>query len=298
MPGIELVDASEAGGLPLDEVLNGRVVVVRKALDYLGVLEPLRRATFGAIAEIAPGRAAAEVEERGLEHLHEVLDVVGVAAVRTCLETRLLPAAHDMTKALLALLSPQPTPLYLGKHFGVRVMVPHEAIDADRASYGGLQGFMIPRGPHVDSWFNTGVNSVNLWIAIGWVRRGNGILIFPEAYRRDLRRSGESVHPDERLGAALNVEMEPGDVLVFAADHLHSTEPNVTNETRYVLTRRLSVGAPKYSRLGNGWVPYYDTRLLGTPLESVASLRSRCTSSCFRQWLRVSGRSVLDSVAR
>lgn len=95
----------------------------------------------------------------------------------------------------------------------------------------------------------------------------------------------------------MRFEMEPGDILLFAGDHLHSSEPNTTDETRYVLTKRLSLGAPRYNPRGSGWVPYYDTRLLGTALQSLASLRSRASAGYARNLARAIRSRVIGNRA-
>src|SRR4051794_16743864 len=44
-------------------------------------------------------------------------------------------------------------------------------------------GFMTPHGPHLDSWFSQATNTINLWMALGRVIPGNGIVFFPAEAR-------------------------------------------------------------------------------------------------------------------
>lgn len=280
------VRASHAVNISLQEALSGQMFLVRGALQHCGMLEPVRQMTFSAVAETVSSRIAHDLANRGLEQLHTLVTLPQASAVRSALETRLMPLSAPMALAFLDLLARQSAPIYLCKHFGVRIMMPQDAIAAYRSALEDAIGFMLPHDLHMDSWYNTGVNSINLWIAVSRVRRGNGLLIYPEVYGKEIEWRGGSIDPDARLGTPVNFEMEAGDVLVFAGDHLHSSEPNVTNETRYVLTKRISLGAPRYSMQGNGWVPYYDTRLLGTALEPLASLRSRLSLSYTRTRFR------------
>ncbi|MGH8883608.1 MAG: phytanoyl-CoA dioxygenase family protein [Egibacteraceae bacterium] len=282
--------ASNTLNLSLQEVLSGRIFLVKEALQRCDLLKPVRETTFRVFAETVSLRVARDLEGRGLEQLHALVTPPQASTARSILETRLRQIANQMTMAFVEMLSRKNSPLYLCKHFGVRIMMPENAIAAYRAQFEDQKGFMIPRGPHMDSWFNTGVNSLNLWIAISRVRPGNGLLIYPDAYGQQVQRHGDSIDPDAPVGAPINFEMEPGDVLVFASDHLHASESNVTDETRYVLTKRLSLGAPRYSPQGDSWVPYYDTRLLGTALEPLASLRSRASSGYARDCLRTARR--------
>jgi phytanoyl-CoA dioxygenase PhyH len=266
--------------LSLREVLAGRIVIVVGWLRRHGMLEVVRRETFSALADAASPHSAQEVERRGLEQLHTVVTPAQVSAARTILETRLRPIATRIALAFAASLSRQRSPLYLGHHSGVRIMLPEQTILTHRTALAELTGFMVPHDLHRDSWYNTSINSINLWMAISRVRKGNGLLVFPDAYRQDARQQ------DTPVGRPLNFEMEPGNILLFAGDHLHSSEPNATDETRYVLTKRLSLGTPRYNPRGSGWVPYYDTRLLGTALQPLASLRSRATAGYARNLAR------------
>jgi hypothetical protein len=283
--------------LSLAEVLAGRIAVVAGWLSRHGMLDEVRRETFGALAEAASPGIAREVERRGLEWLHTVVTAPQAAAVRTVLETRLRPVATRIALAFAASLPRQRAPVYLGHHSGVRIMLPEDAIRTHRTAFTELTGFMVPHDLHRDSWYNTGVNSVNLWVAISRVRKGNGLLIFPDGYPRDARRRDSLASPDVPVGPPLHFELAPGDILLFAGDHLHASEPNTTDQTRYVLTKRLSLGAPRYHPRGSGWVPYYDTRLLGTALQPLAALRSRLSAGYARDLARTVRSRVIGTRA-
>jgi ectoine hydroxylase-related dioxygenase (phytanoyl-CoA dioxygenase family) len=276
--------------LSLHEILVGRIVIVTGWLRRQGMLEVVRRETFGALADAASPDTAQEVEHRGLERLHTVVTPAQASATRTILETRLRPIATRIALAFATSLSRQRSAVYLGHHSGIRIMLPEQTIVTHRAAFEELTGFMVPHDLHRDSWYNTGVNSINLWMAISRVRKGNGLLVFPDAYRPGPRRhSVLATSPTdvaEPVGEPMRFDMEPGDILLFAGDHLHSSEPNTTDETRYVLTKRLSLGAPRYNPRGSGWVPYYDTRLFGTALQPLASLRSRASAGYARNLAR------------
>jgi ectoine hydroxylase-related dioxygenase (phytanoyl-CoA dioxygenase family) len=171
-------------------------------------------------------------------------------------------------------------------------MMPEDVVAQYRAMLVREAGFMTPHGPHLDSWFSQGRNAVNLWMAIGRVSPGNGLLFYPKRYGEGLRRVGEAGDPAQYVGRPGGVCLEPADTLVFHGDHLHATEVNITDETRFVLTTRISLGPPRYRHRGTGWVPYYDLRLLGTPLRRFASLRSRLTISAARQAIGAARRAI------
>ncbi|MFD3658822.1 phytanoyl-CoA dioxygenase family protein [Streptomyces sp. NPDC058620] len=275
---------SPLGG-PLRQVVDeGRLLVVKRGLQDLNAFEPLRRAILLAAAETLSADAAQALEHKGIEALHTVADVEQAMALRTRLETVLRPISERAGRAFAAAAAPGGRHIYLSRHFGVRTMLPHHVV-ARRTDLGPLAGFLVPTGPHVDSWFNTTLNSVNLWIALGRVRPGNGLLVYPELYRAPVRRAGYEVAPDQHLGTPVRFTLDPGDILLFSGDHVHASETNTTDETRFVLTRRISVAAPKYSPEGTGWVPYDDPRLRGA-LSPLASLRSRTTAAYARHLIR------------
>ncbi|MFD0381984.1 phytanoyl-CoA dioxygenase family protein [Streptomyces stramineus] len=249
--------------VPLHHVLEGALIAVRRGLQHTGALEEIRRETGQAVARILPGPAAARVGA-SLERLHLHADTEQISAIRTDLETRLRPLAEAVLRDVARALEPQGARLYLGGHLGIRVMPPQRSLAAGAPA--GLEGFLTPRDAHVDSWFNTAVNTVNLWMAVGPVRRGNGLVFYPEAYRRAPRHDGRhTLLPGQHTGPPMDIELAAGDILFFAADHLHASQPNTTDETRFVITKRLCLGPPRYPRHATGWVPYADPRLLGGP---------------------------------
>lgn len=274
----------------LRAVLEGQLVVVRGALDWLGAAEQVQRAALGAVRDVLAPLAAAQVERLGLEQLHTVAGVGQIRAVRDEADARVRAAAAELLLRFTRALPPQPRRLYVGDHLGVRIMPPQDAVRERAAELGDYTGFLIPTDPHADSWFNTAVNSVNLWFAVSRVRRDNGLLVWPQAYRRPLRHDGVRLLAGQRVGTPVEVELDPGDLLLFAGDQLHATRPNSGPQTRWVLTKRLCLGAPRYHPRATGWVPYRDPRLLGTPLEPLAPLRSALTAGRARQLVRDAAR--------
>ncbi|MFH8610022.1 phytanoyl-CoA dioxygenase family protein [Streptomyces sp. NPDC018029] len=272
--------------LDLRDVLDGRMVVVRGGLAQLTSRDSWTRAALAAIASAISTEAAEQVSERGLEHIHTVADIDRLRAVRDDLDRRLRPAVRHLLLRFTALLPPQRRKVYVSDHLGVRIMPPRITVHGREEELGGYTGFMIPTGAHVDSWFNTAVNSVNLWMALSRVRRDNGLLIWPEAYRRPLLHDGVRLLPDQAVGEPVEIELDAGDLLLFAGDHLHATRPNSGPETRWVVTKRVCLGPPRYHPRATGWVPYLDPRLLHTPLRPLAPLRSVLTAGRARHLVR------------
>ncbi|WP_045304548.1 phytanoyl-CoA dioxygenase family protein [Saccharothrix sp. ST-888] len=116
------------------------------------------------------------------------------------------------------------------------------------------------------------------------------LLIWPDAYRAELRHEREELTAGQWIGDPVDAELDPGDILLFAGDHLHASQPNVGDRTRFAITKRLSLGAPRYHPRATGWVPCLDPRLIGTPLARLAPLRSALTAGRARQLARDAGR--------
>ncbi|MBB5936421.1 phytanoyl-CoA dioxygenase family protein [Streptomyces zagrosensis] len=269
----------------LRHVLEGELVIIKGGLHRGGATEAIRRETLTVVARALPALDPQRVGT-SLERLHHHADIAQIAAIRTDLETALRPLSETVLHDVARALAPQDAPLYLGGHLGIRVMPPLQSIERG-SEPPALEGFLTPRDAHVDSWFNTAVNSVNLWMAVGRVRRGNGLVFYPAAYGRNLSRdSHHTLTSGQHTGPPADIELDAGDILLFAGDHLHASQPNTTDETRFAITKRLCLGPPHYPRHASGWVPYQDPRLLGTALEPLASIRSRLTAGGVKDLLR------------
>ncbi|MEV5880824.1 phytanoyl-CoA dioxygenase family protein [Streptomyces sp. NPDC052101] len=260
--------------------------MVRGGADLLAIPEPLHCTALASVASvIAPG-AAEQLAERGLERLHTITDVEEIRAVRDELDRRLRQATRQLLLRFARALPPQGRRLYVSDHLGVRIMPPQAVVDGREGELADYTGFLIPTHAHVDSWFNTPINSVNLWMAVSRVRRDNGLTIWPDTFRRPLRHDGVQLLHGQPVGDPVEVELSPGDLLLFAGDHLHATRPNTSPETRWVVTKRICLGPPRYHPRATGWIPYLDIRLLNTPLRALAPLRSALTVGHARQLVR------------
>jgi hypothetical protein len=204
--------------------------------------------------------------------------------VRPALAARLSDQVIGLVNPLLARLRESSRAPYICGQVYVRILMPEDLIAGFRSRLKGEAGFLKPHSPHRDSWFSQGTNSINLWMAVGRVSAGNSLLIYPDVYHADQGRAGNLVDPGEPLGRPDRFVLDPGDVLLFHGDHVHSSEVNITGETRYVITARVSVGAPKYNNKdGSSWVPYYHSRMAASRWRPLSSARSRATVAYFRR---------------
>ncbi|RPE38595.1 phytanoyl-CoA dioxygenase PhyH [Streptomyces sp. Ag109_O5-1] len=280
---------TEAVDVDLNDVLAGQLVSLTGALQRLGIYDELLGCVLDLVELVASPRARAGVTADRVERLHEHLTVPQALDLRRRLATTLAGRSTVWTSRLLRSLREQSRPLYVCGRFYARIMMPEDVIAPYRATLVREAGFMTPHGPHLDSWFSQGTNTINLWMALGPVVPGNGMLFHPPQYRDGLRRRYEACEPWQFVGQPRSIALDPGDVLLFHGDHVHATEVNITDRTRFVVSTRITVGPPAYRREGTGWVPYHDLRLLHTPLHRISSLRSRLTRSAIRQAIRTVG---------
>jgi nitrite reductase/ring-hydroxylating ferredoxin subunit len=54
------------------------------------------------------------------------------------------------------------------------------------------------------------------------------------------------IRRDQALGPALSFALDPGDAVVFSANHLHGSELNCTRETRCVISMRMTLDRPQF----------------------------------------------------
>jgi hypothetical protein len=277
----------------LSEAARGGIVVVRRALQTLGVFDEMHAATLDAIAHVVSVDAAARVRAAGFEGLHRHLSGRELFDVLDAVTARFTPRTGALIAALARGLLGHRGRIYVGGKFWVRFFVPHDVYDRHRALFATRPGHLEILGPHRDSWFTTPTNAVTLWMAMGRVRRGNSMLVYGQLWGRPIARDTPTVPAPQRFGLPVVPELDPGDLLIFSGEHLHASELNVTDETRYVLTVRFTPSAPRYGE-GLRWRPYADLGLLESRLAPLATWRSRLTAA----WVRQKVRRVRELVRR
>jgi len=276
----------------VQRVLGGEVIVFRSGLQQLDVLEAMVQASLEGIRSGAGDGIADRVAREGFDRIHEWVDAADIPRITD----RVYDAATRITPALLEKIIPKLFPgegaYYFERQPNVRFHIPYDLAAAHRAKYDEFardhgQGKIAPHGPHRDSWLDCPDNVVNLWIAVGPVKLGNGLSIFLDDYRAALsyKDCGE-IADRQALRPPLNFELQPGDILLFHSDQLHASELNRTASTRYVVSFRVSFGKPHFP---NGHYHHYDSGSLATgPLRALAGIPANLQWSYFRfrlQWL-------------
>jgi len=236
-------------------VLNGTIIVVRRGLQRLGVQRLIEDAILDSVKSVTSAKTAARVRARGLNHIHSEVGAKALKAILLKSSEILKPYSARLLREIQDNLLASDAVYYGPEQTWVRMMAPANFTDDADKDFAGYPGHLIVHHPHRDSWFSHCHNSINFWAAVGPVKTGNGLLVFPDVYRQPVHHKDLSVESNQKVGRYMAWDLEPGDVVCFAGEHLHSSALNVTDETRVAITVRLSVGSPRYGT-GRSWIPY------------------------------------------
>ncbi len=255
----------------IDHARRGGVALIRGALQEIGFADRLRELTLAEAARHATAEQVDALRKQGFERIHQILDAQQLYNLNVGLADRMKLEAATLIRVFAERLLNYDRRVFIMGTPVVRFFVPHDVYAANRKLFEIRQGFLKIQGPHHDTWFDHATESLNIWIAIGRVLRGNGLIVYPDNWGRYLHHDGSRRMPrSQNLGRSINFDLDPGDVLFFHGEILHSSELNVTDETRYVLTNRFTLVKPKFKEFHVVY-RWYDSSLLGTKLEGLAT---------------------------
>ena len=102
---------------------------------------------------------------------------------------------------------------------------------------------------HIDTWYGHSFDGINLWWSIDGVNIDNTVILYPDMIGRPVKYEPEYMYraPGEPISEPNQVALEAGQLLLFNPEMLHSTQVNVSDETRVALTTRINPGRPKFS---------------------------------------------------
>jgi nitrite reductase/ring-hydroxylating ferredoxin subunit len=236
----------------IDRVLSGEVFVARQELQSFGLVDALVEASLAGIAKSMGVEAAERIRKIGFERTHEVVAAADIPKMTNAVYEEMLPLAPRFLQEYVPQAFPDAGPLYFERYPNVRFHIPYDLAADQKMTFGAFaeqrgEGKITAHGPHRDSWLNCPDNGVNVWIAIGPVRHGNGLTIYQDDNKTTLphQPSGE-VAEGEKLHKPLTFALEPGDAVIFHTDHLHGSELNRTNATRFVISFRMTFGKPHF----------------------------------------------------
>lgn len=221
----------------IERVNNGEVVVLPKRLQQLDLLRPLNGIFRTAIRQECPSRKYGIFKKNGLEHVHKVLNAKQLMRVYKKVEGRLFSYLPDVMDQIVRSVD-APRPLYIHTNSIARIMVPVKHLDD---SFIPRPGRLYPyEGVHQDGFQYGLTDVINFWMAISHVKEGNGIEIYPDMWGQRLPQVGLNLNIEElNLTEPVRYALEPGDILVFHSQHIHTSVLNTTNQTRVALTSRI-----------------------------------------------------------
>lgn len=247
-------DRQGTSGVPLDEVVErvtaGQLIVLRGCLQALGYFDPIQSIIRDVLQKhIGPERAEA-IMGAGIQWLHRFVKSGELTGIAKQLQAELAELSMMMMKRVARELLNVRSDAYAEEARNVRIFVPQDSWYIGREDYLEFErersrGKLTLHGPHTDLWGYHPLNVINLWTAIGPVLPENGMSIWPEFFGR-IPPMGEwhVSRKDQVLGKPLGVSLDAGDALMFHIGHLHGSRINQTEQTRFVLSARFTVGPP------------------------------------------------------
>ena len=102
---------------------------------------------------------------------------------------------------------------------------------------------------HIDTWYGHSFDGINLWWSIAGVNVENTVILYPEMFGRPVAYDEKSMYlaAGQQVSEPHQVDLKPGELLLFNPEMLHSTQVNVSDTTRVALTTRINPGKPKFN---------------------------------------------------
>ena len=236
----------------LDRVLDGQLFVVRKSLQQWSLYDLAVERTLKGIRRTVGDDAAAFVAENGFERIHEVVTLDQLAEMTDAVYRQFADIAQEFLERYVPGVFGIHDPFYYERPPNVRFHYPFDLTLAHRKQLADFakshgQGKLSAHAPHRDHWLDCPENAVNCWIALGPVKEGNGLSIFNDNYAKELEYEEDgNLKSGTPLSPPTNFALEPGDAVIFHASHVHASELNSTDQTRYVVSFRLTFGKPRF----------------------------------------------------
>lgn len=238
-----------------DRIIAGEVFVFREALQQFDLLKLWTDAALRGITKSVGQEVADRAVAEGFNHIHEWVDPVDVPRMTDAVYAEIEPLASQFLNTFMKGAFPDVDTYYYEETPNVRFHIPYDLAQAHKKKFNEFakdhgQGKIAAHGPHRDSWLDCPSNGLNLWFALGRIKPGNGMTIYPENYEGEYKfqRSGD-ISDGQKLNKTMTFDLHPGDVIMFHTDHVHGSELNRTNETRFAISCRLSIDKPVFPQL-------------------------------------------------
>ena len=247
-------DAAARTGLA-QRIVGGEVVVYRQALQAFDLYDLWREATLRGITKSVGKAAADRCLTDGFHRIHEWVSPTKIPELTDAVYAEIDPLASEFLERFMSGAFPDVDNFYYEKKPNVRFHIPYDLAQSFKKEFDEFakdhgQGKIAAHGPHRDSWLDCPSNGLNLWFAMGRIRPGNGLTIYPEDYEGEYKfQPSGDIADGQKLHKAISFDLHPGDVVMFHTDHVHGSELNRTNETRFAISCRLSIDKPHFPNL-------------------------------------------------
>jgi nitrite reductase/ring-hydroxylating ferredoxin subunit/ectoine hydroxylase-related dioxygenase (phytanoyl-CoA dioxygenase family) len=256
-------------------ILNGEVFMLKNCLQEIGLFDLLEQASYTGISNCLGEDVANKVREVGVEKVHKVVPAVDIPDITDAVYEMMAPQSLDFLKRFISEVMGESNNFYFERKPNVRFHIPHDIAAEHMKDFKQFakrrgDGKITPHNPHRDSWVDCPGNLINVWVAVGPIKTGNSLTIYPEAYRKDMKNDGPYLSAGENPGPANTFDMEAGDVLLFHGDQMHGSEINSTDCTRHVISFRITLEKPYYPH--GHYHHYAYSKLAGGPLDLFAEV--------------------------
>ncbi len=242
-----------------ERVLNGEVVVLKTVLQQAGVFDLLVAATYQGITAAIGEQRTESIRKVGFERIHEIVTPEELPGITDAVYGAVYAASQACLTRLIPTILPGASQYYFESSPNVRFHIPFKIAAAHQGRFAKFtksfgDGKITAHSPHRDSWVDCPDNVINVWAAIGSVRHGNGLTVYDREYHKHFDFENGYVTWGVKLTEPMTFALEPGDAVIFHSDHLHGSELNVTDSTRYVISFRVTASKPHYP---HGHYHYY-----------------------------------------
>ncbi|MBK7284256.1 MAG: phytanoyl-CoA dioxygenase family protein [Sphingomonadales bacterium] len=273
----------------MPRLLGGEVIVVRQGLASFGVFDGmLVEQHCGCLGHLGNELTDA-ILAIGIERIHEIVAPERIPAMTDAIYRAIEAKAPDYLSRLMPDLFGD-RDYYFETAPNVRFHIPYDSARQNAGAYANFvkkrgEGKLTAHGPHRDSWLDCPDNGVNIWIAFGHVQKGNGLTVFTKEYNKphSFTEKG-SITDDVALTEPVAFDLDPGDCVLFHTDHLHGSELNRTQETRFVISFRVTLDKPHFPR--EHYHSYRYSGLASGPFRALATLPSILQPSFARSGIR------------
>ena len=248
LDGPSRVEASDLRG----RIWRGEVIIFRQGLQHLGLKESIDRTIFKAMEGLFGEAEARRVQEQGLENTHRVLKPDHLKDLYLHLKSLIPTFAFNVMSRVAYSLFRVEDVFYAEAEPNTRINFPFDVVADHQAQFKTAEklvgaGKITLHGIHQDSWYHHPWNTVNLWCGIGAVLPGNGLGFYPEAWGKYPSYDERGLMKAENFpGPAMNFQLDRGDIVMFRSEQLHASELNQTDQTRFVISMRLTLDQPDY----------------------------------------------------